>query len=390
MKHYLVALFTIFISLFTFAPVAFAKVMWQEKGKLTIPVGETIDDDLFIASENVAIDGTVNGSVFVGAGNVAVSGNIKGDLLIGTGQADLSGVVSGDLYIGAGNITLSKLTVGGNVVTAAGNLTIDETSKIGGSLITGVGNLKNSAPVGRSIMVGAGMAYLDNKVGRELRFGGRDLELGPHASIAGNVTYALGEERGTFKQDPSATIGGTVSKYTPPVQAQRDMTKVKSDLAKFGRAFHGTWLVISFLGSLLVGFFLLKLFPKTSLGLTSQITKSPMPSLGIGFLIMILAFPVFLVLALTVIGLPLAGLLFLLFCLEVHLAKLVSAYALGRFVAGQFSWNKLGVYAVFGIGLALFYFLRAIPMIGWISSNLFTWAGLGAMWHYASAHQKNL
>lgn len=373
MKHYLIGFLTVMVSLFTFVPQASAKVMWQEKGTLTIPAGETIDDDLFIAGENVNIDGIVTGDVYVGAGAVKVDGIIKGSLFVGTGD-----------------LNLASATIGNSLIVGAGNVLIDKDSKIGGSLLAAAGNLKNYAPVGRNLMAGAGNFYLDSKVGKEVRVGSGNIELGPHTNISGNFTYALGKEGETFGQDPAATIGGTVTKYTPPVQAQRDLERAKSDFTKFSRAFHGGWLVISFLGSLLVGFLLLRLFPKTSLGLANQITWSPMLSLGTGFLIVIAAFPVLLVLALTVIGLPLAGLLFLLFCLELHLAKLAAAYALGRFVAGQFSWNKMGVYAVFFVGLAIFYLLRAIPMIGWVASALFTWVGLGAMWHYAHANQKNL
>lgn len=389
MKKYIffILLLTTFL---VFPKPTLAKVIMQEKGIVAIPSTETIDDDLFIGAESIDIAGTVTGSVFAGAGMGDIKGNIKGDLVIGIGNANISGEINGDLYLGGGDITLTNAKIDGNVIVGAGNLMIDSTSVIGGSLIAGAGNIKNSAPVGRNVVIGAGSIYLDSTVGKEARLGGGNIELGPHAAIKDNLTYTLGENESSLKQAQSATIGGTVSRYTPPVDTSRDMAKAKQDFARMGGMAQRGWLVISFLGSLLVGFIILKLFPKTSGEISDELSKSLTSSIGIGFLMVIAILPILLILAITVIGLPLAGILVLLFGLELHLAKLASSYALGRFVARQFNWNKIGLYGAFSIGLAIFFILRAIPGIGWITSILFTWAGLGSLWLYKKANLKNL
>ncbi|MFZ2199846.1 MAG: hypothetical protein WAV40_03605, partial [Microgenomates group bacterium] len=323
MKKLLFLQFRTFVIMFAFSLISYvqpvsAKVMFQEQGAITIPANQTIDDDLFIAGESVAI-----------------SGNIKGDVFVGTG-----------------NLTLTHAIIEGSLIVGAGNVTIDKDSKIGGSLIVGAGNLTSSAPVGRNVMAGAGSIYLNSKVGKEARLGAGNIELGPLTSVTGDLTYALGEDTSTIKQDPSSTISGSVTRYTPPVASKQELDKAKQDLSRFGTVARSGWLLISFIGSLLVGFLILKLFPKTSQGLASQVSTSLMPSLGIGFLIIVASVPVFLVLCLTIIGLPLAGLLFLLFCLELHLAKLVASFALGQFVAKIFNWNKIGIYTAFALGLA--------------------------------------
>lgn len=385
----LLVLITVF-SVFAFPTQALAKVMYEEKGSVTVAKTETVDDDLFIGADSVTIDGNVLGSVFAGTANYVQSGSIKGDLVLGTGNAMITGSVTGDIYLGAGDVTLTKANIGGNIIAGAGNLTIDKDSKIGGSLITGAGNLKNYASVGRSVMAGAGVMLLDGKVGKEVRVGGGEIALGPNANIAGNFAYALGEEESNLTQDPKAVVGGSTSRYMPPAQAKADMDKAREDMNKFGMVASRGWLVISFIGSLLLGFLLLKLFPKTSMGLSTQIKSDLLRSLGIGFLIVVFALPVLLVLSLTIIGLPLAGMLVLVLCIAIHLAKLAASYALGRFIATQFNWNKMGVYATAFIGLAIFYLLRGLPGLGWIASILFTWTGLGAIWLYARSNLKNL
>jgi hypothetical protein len=385
----LLVLITVFSVLVFPSPVE-AKVVYQEKGEVVIAKGETLDDDLFVGSESLLMDGSILGSVFVGTGRYTQTGSIKGDLVLGTENALISGTIGGDIYVGAGNVNLSKATVAGNVIGGAGSITIDKDSKIGGSLIAGTGDLKNYASVGRNVMAGAGTVLLDGKVGKEVRVGGGEITLGPNANIAGNFAYALGEESDNLTQDPKAVIGGSTSRYLEPAKAREDMERAKADAYKMGHMAGRGWLVISFIGSLLVGFLLLKLFPKTSLNLSTQVKSDLLRSLGIGFLIIVFAAPVLLVLSLTVIGLPLAGLLFLLLLVAVFIAKVVASYALGRFVATQFNWNKMGVYATAFVGLAIFYLLRVVPPIGWITSFLFTWTGLGAIWLYTRSNLKNL
>lgn len=357
-----------------FAPTpVLAKVIIQEQGSVVIPATETIDDDLFVAAESLSIDGTITGDVFVGAGTVRISGDIKGGLFVGTGDLILTGA-----------------TVRNSVVAGAGNVIIDSTSQIGGSLVTGTGNLKNYAPVGRNLMVGAGTIYLDSKVGKEARLGGGVIDLGPNSRIGGNLTYALGEDSSTLTQSPTSTVAGTISRFTPPSDARRDMDKVKEDFAKFGLVAHRGWLAISFLGYLLLGALLLRLFPKSGMGLAQTVENSLLRSLGIGFLIVIFVLLIMLVLAISVIGLPIVGFMIPVFALCLVLAKLASSYALGRFVARQFSWNKMGIYATYFVGLAIFYLLRALPGIGWVTTMLFTWVGLGAIWGYTHSHLKSL
>lgn len=343
------------LALTMFVQPASAKVIIQEKGTLIIPSTEVIDDDLFVAAENVIIEGKI----------------------------------TGDVYVGTGNLTLTGATIGDSLVVGAGSVSIDKDSKIGGSLIAGSGDLKNYAPVGRNVMVGAGAVVLDSKIGKEARVGGGEITLGSNTKIAGNFTYVLPEDENTLTQDPQTTVGGTTSRYTPPVN-QGEMAKSKEDMRKFGMVASRGWMLISFVGSLLVGFLLLKLFPKTSLGLANQIKSDLLRNLGMGFLIIVLTVPVLLVLTLTIIGLPLAGMLILVLCIALHLAKLAASYALGRFLATQFNWNKMGVYMTAFIGLAVFYLLRGLPGFGWIVSILFTWAGLGATMIYIRSNLKNL
>lgn len=350
-----------------------AKVIMQEKGNVTIPSGETIDDDLFVAAETVEINGTVNGDVYAGAGTLRIGGTIKGALVVG-----------------AGDLTLTKANIANSLIVGAGNVTIDEASKIGGSLISGTGDIKNSGAVGRNVMIGAGSIYLNGPIGKEARIGAGTIELGSKFKLNGDLTYTLGDEGSVLTQDEAAVVSGEINRFTPPEKSKAEMNKAKEDLRKLGMLASRGWLLFSFLSSLLIGFIFIKLFPKTMAGLASIVSSSPMRSLGIGLLIIVVTIPVLLALTFTIIGIPLSLLLLVVLSIDIHIAKLVCSFALGQFVAKQLNLNNLGIYASFAIGVAIFYFLRAVPGLGMIVSVLFTWTGLGAIWTYMQLHLKSL
>lgn len=357
---------------------------------VVINESETIDDDLFVGAESIDLSGTVNGSVFAGASIADIKGTIKGDLVLGVGNANISASINGDLYVGAGDVVLSKTTVGGNVIVGSGNLMIDSSSKIGGSLIAGAGSVKNGAEIGRNAMIGAGSIYFDSKVGKEARLGGSNIQLGPNTYITKDLTYALEDDDSTLMQDPSASIAGSLTRYTPPINASREIAKSREDARRFAMMAGRGMLVMSFFGLLLIGLLATYLFPNTSLGITKQVNEKLGKSLGIGFLIVVSMLPILFILALTIVGLPLAGLLLLVFWASLTLAKVFASYSLGRFVVRQFNLQNWGKYAVFAVGLVIFYILRAVPGIGIIASILFTWVGLGGMWLYGRSHLKNL
>lgn len=47
---------------------------------VTVPAGETVNGDLYIAGNTITIAGTVNGDIFTAGSSVAVSGTVNGGL----------------------------------------------------------------------------------------------------------------------------------------------------------------------------------------------------------------------------------------------------------------------------------------------------------------------
>jgi hypothetical protein len=83
--------------------------------------------------------------------------------------------------------------------------------------------------------------------------------------------------------------------------------------------------------------------------------------------------------AITIIGLPLAGVAFLFLMIGIYLAKIVVGFALGSWISAKLKWNKLSPFWVMALGLLVIYILKVIPVIGGIVSITVLWAGLGAL-----------
>lgn len=358
---------------------ASARVVTLEKGTYIVAKDEVIDDDLFVGAQMVEIYGTVNGDVYAGAETLRVNGVINGDLHAGAGSVYLSGRISQDVYLGAGNVTVNSAQIGDSFLVGAGNVTIDPGTTIGGSLLVGTGNLSVYSPVARNLFVGAGNADINTTVGGEVRLAAGSVSLGPDTRIDGDLYYAVGDDTRQISISSSATVAGQVKRISVPTPPQQDMQMVKKNFTAALAAVSLALNVISFLGALLVGLLGLRLAKKPFVSAADMVTKSFFPSTGVGLLTSIVIFPLLFLLVITGVGIPLAGILFLMFLLTAYLTKIVVGLALGNWLAQKLNWKSPSPYLVFSLGLLVIYLFKIIPPLGFLSSLVVFWVGLGAL-----------
>lgn len=349
----------IILGLFIASPVE-AKVMMKEKGAVIVPATEVINDDLYIGAETADIAGVVNGDIYVGAGTV-----------------NFSGRVSGDLVVGAGTVTIDQAFIGDSLIVGAGTVTIDEQTRIGGSLLAGSGTLDNQARVGRNAMIGAGTVTLNAPVAGEARIGAETLTLGPLTVIGHDLTYAAQE----LDQNEKAVIRGEVKRHELPEGKKWDQPALRKNMLKFWQAAQFGLTAFSFFGALIVGLAMLWLLGKPTLAIGDKIVTKFGSSLGWGFVLLFITPPALMLLMFTGVGLPLAFILGGLFVIDLYLAKIFAAMALGKVLARQFDW-KLKPAPVFLVGLIAYYLLRLIPVVSFFVCLIALLAGLGGVWLY--------
>ena len=144
-----------------------------------------------------------------------------------------------------------------------------------------------------------------------------------------------------------------------------------------------TFGLVFLLGLFLLGALQLLILPATATGPAMRLGRSPWPALGLGCLILFAGPIVIILLAISVIGLPIMIVLGALYVIALFIGFLVAAGALGRRGARLIErdpdvsfWTRV---AAFGAGLLFLAVVGFIPLLGPLSVILATAAGLGAL-----------
>lgn len=359
MRRIAVSLLVFVFAFFVFSVSSIsAKVITDEKGTVNIGKTEIINDDLFIGAQTVEIAGTVNGDVFVGGQTVKITGIINGNLHVGANTIDLSGKVKGNVYAGAQSILIKGSAIGGSLLAGGATVNIDKDSTIGGSILVGAGSLSIDSQIKRSVYAGTG-----------------SLTIGENARIGKDLYYESNTQTGA-NISPGAKIAGSV--YKSEVDTAKTDINVSRKIPGMASGAKVFSTIISFAGAIIIYLLYFKLFGKHLTQTKNIISKSFWKSLGVGFLVTIAFIPGLIILFITIIGIPVAGLAITMLSLYSYLAKIVVGVAFGDWLLQKFNW-KMSIFWAFTIGLLVIDILKLIPFAGFLVGLVVLWTGLGAL-----------
>lgn len=364
-------LFTIYALLFTAIP-SFAKVISSEE-TVSISAGQVVDDDLYIGAPTVDIAGTVNGDLYVGAGTLAVSGEVKGDILVAAGMVNVSGKVDGSLRAAGGQVSLSAAEIGRSVSVFGGSVSVDKKTKIGGGVLLGAGMVDIDAEISRGIVGGAGTLAIGGKVGKEIKVTADRLSIKKDAEVAGDISYTSKNEIAVAE---GAVVSGTVSQIVPK------KPELPAGLPGLARRIGLGFKAWAFFAALFLGGLLVYAVPRSTEAISMRILEKPWQSLLWGFLVAVLVWPMFFLLMITGIGTPLAFILLGIFILALYSAKIFVGLLFGRSLFEFAGKRKVNTYLSLALGLAVYYLLLALPVIGpfvFLATLLF---GLGSLFTF--------
>jgi hypothetical protein len=411
------------------APQAARAVEFDDDG--VIAADEVIDDDVFMSSETVSIDGTVNGALFISGDKITVNGKVNGDLVMSGSEVQVNGAVNGNLAFIGQSLALSGV-VKGSVFFFGGGLELEPSAVVGRNVFfNGFGmEMQPGSTVERDAVIGGYQALLGGQIERDVQAEVVALEIG--GDIGRNVTAKVsGPGEGSsggfqwpglpqsvaagLRATEDAHIGGALV-YASPVE-QSDAIKAVPDggityehsekeapLNLRQRA--GQWFlarVRDFLTLLVLGGLVVWRVPALLNRLADQARARPLPSAGKGLVIVVAGYAGAFVLAglILVLGIlmgvvtlgKLAGVVFgvgfsglsmtfALFTLCVaYGSKLIVAYLIGRLVFRRLAPQQAdNVGWPFVLGVVAYIFLRSIPVLGWLVGVAATLIGMGAMW----------
>jgi hypothetical protein len=264
-------------------------------------------------------------------GDVVVeSGEIEPEVSTVVGDVTVDGFVEGDVHSGFGDIEVR--------------------GEVGDDINAGFGDIGVYGPVGGGIEAGFGDVYVDNAVGGDINVGRGTVELGPGATVHGNVYYGRGEVRGNME----AVEGGMIAGRTPDMEHEPD---------GFGIPGLVGW-VFATAAFVACSVLLAVLAPRPLVAAARRAEESPGWSLlfGVASVPIVLMFAV--VLAVSIIGIPLLLLLVPAYLAFVFFGALVATYFVGRrvvFATGHYRGGNALAAMVGALIVAVAYL---IPVLG--------------------------
>jgi len=177
------------------------------------------------------------------------------------------------------------------------------------------------------------------------------LEVVDSAVINGTLYYKAMEE-GMIAEGATITKG---------VNFDQIFSKSKTPWQKF------SWkgLLFKFFGTLVVGMVLLYLFSKFFKDGYNWVRSHPWKSLWQGLVLLVITPIACLLLAITFIGLPLAFVAMSLWVIILYLAKVISAWLIGKFIKEKlFDEKKFSDITVLALGILIYIIISKIPYLG--------------------------
>jgi cytoskeletal protein CcmA (bactofilin family) len=364
------------IALLVMRPVTAAYALERQSGDtIVVPAGQTVDDDWAAAGRLVRIDGTIRGDAYVMANTVRVTGTIEGDLIAAAQQITIDGTVRGNVRA-AGAVVQMNGAVGRNVTSAAQLLELGTGGRIGGNILGAGDTVTIDGDVGGGVAGAGHDLILQGRIARDADVAVTSLTVSPTARIGGDLTYYSDHEQVV----PAQAVAGQVNYEHVDRQQQRTAMRHRFGPGQF---FHGIWNFLSvawLAGSAIVGLLMLRLLPRFVAEFLRVLEARPLPSLGLGVLVLIATLPAAVLIALTIIGLPLAFLMVAGYFSGIFASWLLLAVAVGSILVGMVrggrpwhhSWSFL-------LGLLVLFVVTRIPILGGLLGFAGASLGMGAL-----------
>ncbi len=296
-----------------------------------VAIDKPVEDDIFAAGNIVSVNAPVDS--LVAAGNIVnVNAPVKGDVIAAGGQVYVNADVGGKVVAAGGTVNLGG-NVGTNLVAAGGQVSILPGKTVGRDALISGGNAVNS----------------------------------------GRINGTLTVQAGSFNNTGSA---GKVDFY----QTAKAEDKAPPREDRWGG--FNFFSLISIIGYLILGLIQVKYLPAVFRTVDGEIRTSTLLRTMLGFIIIIASFIALVLVAFTVVGLPIAMLSMFLMIVALMTSGTFVSYSLGRWICMQ-GKLKQGDLVCFAIGFVILNLLFLIPYLGGLVGMISMSLGFAALLYAA-------
>lgn len=330
-----------------------------------------LGEDLFAAGSAVSIRDRVSGDALLAGGTVDSRSEITGDAAVAGGDVTLGGRIGGDLYAAGGQLTIDA-QIGHNARIAGGRVQTSADARIDGGATIGGGTLRLNGTFGRYLNVAGRSVTLGGRVLGDVLVHARELRLEPGTQIEGRLTY---HTPGPVTLPADATVRGGM--YHVPTAGTARSGELAGNWR--GEGLGWVWLMGLFLVGLLIALALPAFAARTS----ATIAANPWAALGLGFVALICIPATAIVLLITIVGIPLALMLMML-----YFVALLAGYVVGALFLAERALLLLGRSTASGMGLQVLVFalvlvalalVAFVPLLGGLVRLAVLLLGLGAI-----------
>jgi cytoskeletal protein CcmA (bactofilin family) len=281
---------------------------------------------------------------------------LVGDIVVSGAEQDVSTI--------AGDVTVHGL-VEDDVRSAKGDITVSPGGNVRGDINAGLGNVEIQGPVGDDVHAAIGDVYVNAPVGGDVDVGHGNVKLGPKAEISGNLKYGDGK----FAGDSNAVKGD--------IEANGMTLDLEGSRGSNVLGFVG-WLFAALAFSACVVLAAV-LAPRPLAGAARRLGETP----GRAFVYGIVSVPVFsvlcVVLAVTIIGIPLLLLLAPAYLAVLFAGGLVAAFFLGTRILMFTGRYRVGNAMAAVVGALILAATTFIPILGDLIFYALCLLGTGAV-----------
>lgn len=364
--------FLIFIamvfSFLAFAPIAKAKE-YRSGASTEVTKNDFIDSSLTSSSAKQKIDGTINGNFYCSGQDVEISGVINGSVYCASQKFKLSGRVDGDLFIISNTTDISGI-VNGSISALSSSIKLTESAKVRQDLSAFVSTANISGIIARDVELNAGTAKIGATIGRNLLGNYGSLTLYGDAYVRGNLNYTSNSD---VKLENNAKIDGKTNRTAQVVNMA-------------GGVAAGLFTFLGFLVSLLiVSMVTVLIFPNFYEKTYAQIHTKTGATFGWGIFNLLVTPLIIGLIMITVLGIPLAGLIAVAWILSLMLSGPIFAYYVGKKVK-----KKSSPVLTMLVGSLIVLSLYILPVINIIVGAIVGIVGSGALFNLVKTSKLQL
>lgn len=285
-------------------------------------VSRMFGSDYFGAGGVLNLTDPVAGDAFVAGAQVNTATEVKGDLMAAGAEVSIGGGIGDDLYATGGQVQVDAI-ISGNARVAGGEVALGPATVVDGSVSLSGGRVRFEGSTRGYLQASGGSVYIDGTVDGDAEVHAEEVEIGPETRIAGKLVVH-------GPRAPSIPAGAQIAGGVDFRGGESGHFNHRDVARDVHTVAHGVGSLLWIVGVFVAGTLFTLAFPAYSARAADWIGREPLRSLGLGFVLLICLPVLGVLLVITIVGIPLALILVMLYVPLLFLGWVTTALFVAR------------------------------------------------------------